>query len=519
MLLNLRALAVVLIVATAVFFIAKPLCLRFMTEEDFCRRRNLWFAVTVAAFASPDPWLFAFFAGVLLWRSARSDSNPVALYVLMLHMIPPGVVWEIPVPGINYLFVLGGYRIVALAVLVPAALRLLQSAGVRGEVPSSVKLMDGLLVAFGALQLVLEMSHESATHTMRRGFLFILDVLLLYYVVSRTCSRRPAIAEALASFCLACAIYAPLALFESLKGWLLYEHIGELWDSPLVFAFLLREGVLRAQVSAGHSIPLGFLFALAFGFWLYLRGRVPARSVNLAVVACMWAGMLGAYARAPWIAALALFFADLALGPYPRVQVFKALAFSGVAAGAVLVSPLGARIVDNLPFVGSVDAYNVAYRQRLAELSWQLIQENPFFGDPFFLARMESLRQGQGIIDLINGYAAIALPYGLVGLGLVVGFFCIGLWNALRVYRAAAPLDHDLARLGANLAACMAATLAMMGMGGFGGGVEKMFYVLAGLAAGLTMAARAAAPLPRERPVPRTGPSAAPSAARTPGGG
>ncbi len=132
---------------------------------------------------------------------------------------------------------------------------------------------------------------------------------------------------------------------------------------------------------------------------------------------------------------------------------------------------------------------------------------------------MESLRQGQGIIDLINGYAAIALPYGLVGLGLVLGFFCIGMGSAWRVYRRSAPLDHDLARLGANLAACMVATLAMMGMGGFGGGVEKMFYLLAGLAAGLTTAARVPAPLPQEHRVPRTGPSAAPSAARTPGGG
>ena len=52
---------------------------------------------------------------------------------------------------------------------------------------------------------------------MRRGFLFCIDVLVLYFVVSRTCTSRKAIVESMASFCLACAIFAPLALFESLK--------------------------------------------------------------------------------------------------------------------------------------------------------------------------------------------------------------------------------------------------------------------------------------------------------------
>jgi len=144
-----------------------------------------------------------------------------------------------------------------------------------------------------------------------------------------------------------------------------------------------------------------------------------------------------------------------------------------------------------------VDAYNVAYRERLAEVSWQLIQENPFFGDPLFLSRMESLRQGQGIIDLVNGYAAIALPHGLVGLGLLLGFFCVGMGSALRVCRKSAAVDPDLSRLGANLAACMVATLAMMAMGGFGTGVEKTFYLLAGLAAGLSALAA------REQRVPK----------------
>ena len=58
MLLNLKALVVILGIAMMVFIIAKPICLRFMAENDFVRRRNTWVALTIVAFLSPSFWLF-----------------------------------------------------------------------------------------------------------------------------------------------------------------------------------------------------------------------------------------------------------------------------------------------------------------------------------------------------------------------------------------------------------------------------------------------------------------------------
>ena len=478
---NLKALIVVLGIAMAVFAIAKPICLRFIAEGDYLRRRNIWIAMTVIAFITPDFWVFVFVAMPIFALSARKDTNPVAFYLLVMHVIPP-IGMEIPVVVINKLFELNNYRILAFTILIPTAWRLVQSNDKNklGELTR----MDILILVYLGLQLVLLMPYESITNTMRRGFLFSIDDLLVYFVVSRTCTNRRAIAESMASFCLACAILAPLALYESLRGWLLYQGIGEEWGNPTPFVYLMRDGTLRAQVSAGHALALGYMMAIAFGFWLYLRSRIQSKALTISVAIWMWVGLLAAYSRAPWLVAVVIFFAYVALGPNGPARFFKSLLIATFVAGLVLFSPIGERVIDNLPFVGTVDAANVIYRQQFLEISWQLIKQNPFFGNPFILLYLEDLRQGQGIIDLINTYTTIAMYYGLVGLSILVGFFLIGIWNVHRIVKQSAGSDPDKSLLGVSLIICMFGTLLMMAAGSFGTSLEKMFYVLAGLAAG-----------------------------------
>jgi O-antigen ligase len=102
------------------------------------------------------------------------------------------------------------------------------------------------------------------------------------------------------------------------------------------------------------------------------------------------------------------------------------------------VSPFGQSIIDHLPFVGSIDAMNVSYRQRLLEISIQVIMEHPFFGayDFFYSPAMQELKQGnEGFIDLVNTYAGVGLSCGLTGLSLFVGFFvaaAAGIYKRMR---------------------------------------------------------------------------------------
>ena len=74
-----------------------------MSGEDFSRRRLVWFVLTIVGFVSPNIWLYALVAVPMLIWANRNDSNPIALYLLMLHVVPPvGVI--IPILGNNGLF-------------------------------------------------------------------------------------------------------------------------------------------------------------------------------------------------------------------------------------------------------------------------------------------------------------------------------------------------------------------------------------------------------------------------------
>ena len=197
----------------------------------------------------------------------------------------------------------------------------------------------------------------------------------------------------------------------------------------------------------------------------------------------MLLGLLVAYSRGPWVVAVVGFFVYAALQPDGLSRFVKYSIVAVAFATLVLVSPIGERVIDNLPFVGTVDAQNVIYRQRLAEVSWQLILQNPLFGNPFVLTQMEELRQGQGIIDLVNSYASVALLYGLVGLAMFVGVLVVGMGAIYRTSRAWREADPDVALLGSALLTAIIATLVMMATGSFGSILAQMYWVLAGLAA------------------------------------
>lgn len=488
---GLKELVVVLVLAGVVFRLARPIALKFSSAADFSRRRTIWLALTTTALISPDFWLFALVAVPLLIWGQRRDANPVAFYLALLQVIPP-INIDIPMIGINQLFSIDIFRLLSLCVLIPTAWRYRRGKE-KVQEPSAFGVPDLLLIAYGVLVTTLYVppdlpNHlilpDSPTNLLRRAFLFFIDVYVLYYVVSRTCATRAAITEALAAFCLSSALLAPVAVFETLRGWLLYVDIAVRWTGDAMWGFYaLRGATLRAVASTGGSLVLGYVLAIGLGFWLYVGARAESARTRVAV-ACLYVfGLLAAFSRGPWAGAIAIYLAFVALGPRAIPRLFKAAAVMAIAMGALLASPFGDRIVSVLPFMGgSVDSSTIQYRQRLAARSWELIEQRPFFGDQLAYQKMEDLRQGMGIIDLVNTYASTALFYGGVGLFLFLTFILLTLGRAYRVARRARGSDPDLSLLGVNLVACIIGTLVMIAACSFIDQYAIMFYVLGGLA-------------------------------------
>lgn len=472
---NLKALVVVLAIALAVFALARPLCIRFMTARAFAQRRNVWLVLTAAAFLSPSFWLFSALAAVLVWRLARHEANPIAVFLLLAFLVPPirfGMSYG--TFGIADLTLL---RLLSLVILLPWMIRHAHSRSSRSYLGKTV-VIDRLIVVFGVLQVALMIPHEPLSRSILRTLLFFLDVYVLYYVASRSCTRREHFVEAMACLALAGALLAPMGLFEAVKTWPLYGGVSSQWGAAGA-GLLYREGIMRSAVTTGHALTLGYFTGIAFGMWLYLRSRLAGKAVGLLGAAWMWMGLLAAYSRAPWLMAVLLYFAYAAFSPAGMSGLMKAVVGVGGAFLLLLLTPVGDRLLDILPFIGSVDSKNVEYRQQLVETTWALVQQNPWFGDRIAATRTEDLINGQGILDLVNAYAAVALFNGLVGLGLYVSVQLLSLWLAFSATRRLRGMDADGYSIGANLIACMIATIFFQASSG----AVWMQYVVVGLLA------------------------------------
>lgn len=495
---NVRALIVVLALSGLVFHFARPFALKCCEPEEFARRRNLWLVLTIAGFLLPSFWLFVLIAAPLLIWAGKKDSNPIALYLLLMHVIPP-LSRQIPVVGIHELFPVNMYRLLSMTVLLPAALRLRRSQG--DSAGGHSKGMEFLLVAYGVMQVVLfvrpdgphaELYQNSLTTCLRTAFLYLVDAYLLYYVASRS-SDRPRLKDALASFLIACMLMAPLAIFEGLKHWALYDGLQRSLGADLMRQYNFRGGALRAVVSAGHSLALGYLLAVALGLWLYLRQYEARGWIRFAIPVTLVLGLIFAYARGPWAGAVVIFLTYTLLSRAPgKSGLLKMFIVSAGLGAAIIASPVGNRVVSVIPYLGKPQSLaNVEYRERLAQRSMQMIQAHPLFGDQNAYTELSDLRQGEGIIDFVNTYAYVAVFYGLVGLFCFAGFILIALARVYRMMRAVRD-DAELAQLGASLAATILGTMVMIGDCSFIYGYAQMFYLLAGLGAAYATLAQTA---------------------------
>ena len=93
------------------------------------------------------------------------------------------------------------------------------------------------------------------------------------------------------------------------------------------------------------------------------------------------------------------------------------------------------------------------------------------------MSEMEELRQGQGIIDIVNGYLQIAVFHGLIALALFVALLALGLRRAVVVWQEVRFNDPDLAFVGASLVAAMIGTVIFIATAG----IDPMTFMLAGM--------------------------------------
>jgi hypothetical protein len=440
----LRSLIVVLLIAFAVFGFGKKTFIAMgMSEGDFVVRRNAWLLITLAAYLTHNFWLFsAIAAGVLIYAGKR-DSSKLSLVIALLFAVP---LFSADITGlgiISFFFSLNYFRLLSLLLLLPAflALRRMPNTASFGSL-----LPDKFLLAFMLVGLGLQASVDSATNVSRFAFYAFLDIFLPYYVASRALNNTKAIRDFGASFVMAAVLLSGIGAFEFLKGWLLYSNLAHALGADWGYgSYLVRGDSLRALASTGQPIVLGYLCAVALGLYFMVKNTITTNSARAAVGALLLVGLIAPVSRGPWVGAVLIVIVFVALGPKPWIPLSKMALASMVGLLLLLATPYSQKVIDLMPFIGTVDANNVEFRNRLIDSAIAVISRNPYFGsfDAMGSSEMEALRAG-GIIDVVNSYIALAISGGLVTLSLFVGFFTTVLWQLSWMKRNAALTDAGI---------------------------------------------------------------------------
>ena len=482
---HLKALVVILAIAIVVFWIAKrPLCEFAMDEADFKRRRNVWFAVTLIAFLTPNFWFYALFAGIVLAIAASRERNPMALFFLMLFAVPP---FRDRIPGfglINYVFELDYYRLLALTILLPAGYRLMQR---RPEPHVGLQTADRFFAGYVGLLVVLTFLASSMTNTLRQVFLMLIDMVLPYFVASRSMRQLRDFKEAAACFVLAAVLLAGAAVFETVRHWLLYSSLAEAmglsWEGGLYLSRGDETGPLRALGSTAHSIVLGYMMVVALGLFVYLSGSLRVRIVRWLAWIALVAGLVATFSRGPLLGGAVGLVVGLGLGSKGPKRLAQFFVCGGIVFACLLLTPWSDAVIDYLPFFGSGGVESVTYRQRLFEVSISVLLQNPFFGafDSLLNSALEELRQGQGIIDLVNSYIGVALSTGFIGLTLFVGIFFTAAISVLRARRYVMIVDPDGEALGRSLLATLAGIMITIATASNVNAISLVYWTVAGL--------------------------------------
>ena len=410
---------------------AKPFSI-FLSSTDY--RRAWWVLLigTLAAFSTPSTVLLLMMIGLLgLVAANKLDRGPaghLAVYGLLLAAMPPVSASLDGVAGLNRLIDLNVARVLSVSLLLGPAFRLLAEER-KAEFSRNFIWMDLAVVGYVLLNFFIEAPDSSPTNMARLLVQSAIDSLIPYYVLSRGVKSREDIRFIMGYLVVGFLLAAAVAIGEFILKWNFYTGLQMLYGiSWQVTLFLLRGDLLRAQAMAPQPIILAFMLMFGAGLWVWLAGQKLRQFPVLLVLLVLLGGLFATLSRGPWLGAAAFWLSMFALWRF-SVGTYRFMLFGAVLT-FVVVKVLGAdemvmSVLSGLFGRSEDDLVTIDYRRQLLDTAVALIQQSPWLGVRDYTSHMEHLRQGEGIIDLVNSYVGIALASGLVGLALYLLPFLI----------------------------------------------------------------------------------------------
>ncbi len=410
-----------------------------LAKSEYSRAWSVMLAATLVVFLGHSTMLYAIGIAVvaLVGQSCLGGGirGKLAAFMLLIMILPP-LTWQVGGFGdINYVLGLTGPRILALVLLSGPALTLLVDRRKKRE--SWVAPLDLMVFAYQLLKLVLMVPHATTTGLLRMVVESVLDILLPYYVASRGIRSETDLRFHLSHLALGFTFAAAVGFAEYFANRNFYSELqwiyGYKWTLTMT---LMRGSHLRVVAATPQPIVLAFEMIFALGVWTYLRGHDwrlwSVRGVYALLVGCL----VFTFSRGPWIGGFVFAFCLLGLRKL-TVRAFVSLFLATLVVGVVMKVVGADQIVINalsLVFGSSeADLSSINYRSELLDTALALLRQSPWLGVPDYASQMQALRQGEGIIDLVNSYIAIALDAGVIGLAIYMLPYVLAFRRMVRV--------------------------------------------------------------------------------------
>ncbi|HWI85650.1 MAG TPA: O-antigen ligase family protein [Sphingomonas sp.] len=324
---------------------------------------------------------------------------------------------------------------------------------------------------------------SSFTDTARQLLPLLLSVMVPYFVISRSLNTKQDVRRFLLALALGGFVMASVAVVESRLHWLLYKTIENNMhiDARLNPYTKLRGGMIRAPASFPESTNLANYLALAGVALFALRASFSSTRRWYLALGVIALGLLAANSRGGFVGiAIGMVAFDLYRRHYSALAAKIAtigLCYTLFLAAAQVSAYFASVVGKSDATIGSSD-----YRVLLLRRGMEEIRKHPYFGTTRdqAIASLQDIKQGEGIVDLVNGYIAYGLTLGYPGMiGLLMIF--VSLCLAMLLARRGLSRDRELAETAAFVFAVSSLVAVSSFFTGFGGENSMPFCEVAAL--------------------------------------
>ena len=437
----LKLLFMVLVACAASFLLFRRPFRSVLSDAAYSRAWQLVVLSSLAAFLCKLPALyFLVFSAIAIYGAATAENRSVgaiSVYLLLAVVVPPLTFPLGGVGGVNYLLLIDQYRALTLVVLLIPAFKLASRRRLPGT--SGLRVLDVCLVAYQILSIGLRWRYSSSTVLLRMTVEGFLDILIPYYVATRSIRTLADLRYVVGHFAIGLLFAGSVGVVECLIQHNLYSGLqsiyGVTWN--LTYA-LVRGGFLRVQAMTQQPILLAAAMVGAMALWVWLKGLEWRNSGFIAGFGVILIALVATGSRGPWLAFALMMLMVLAMHKLTPTTVRILLVLGVIGAVAAKAAGAEAAVESALAslFGGSKqDMSTIDYRRELLDTSLALIQQSPWVGVPNYASQMQQLKQGEGIIDIVNSYVTVMLNAGVVGLMIYLAPFLIVIHRMLNAIR------------------------------------------------------------------------------------